>query len=449
MNKVLKKALGFAGALGLTAVMVLAAAPVQASDVDARIQVLERELVQLKQNQESAQEERALAAEMKGPSFKYTTAKGLTVSAADNAWSVNIGNRFQVYSTFYLTEDEDDLSGVIRIRRHRPDLTVTSQQGFYRLYTQYTNSKDGAVSILNGGMYVNFGKTNPWLPNVGYGRSPSFSGSKAQSAGRPENSPLTNAVDLGGQDRSVVLSWSGLPAMGTAKITHLNAAIGHDNDGNAYNFPPNTPDARTMSFGFGIQPLAGSEAMGGLNVASVAYSMGYTTRPDRALSVTPDTDYLAKDMKFASTPSVDGDHTFFSHGLTWKPIGFMSLSGNYATYEGEGGGTTAKADEFRLAASMQLWGPKSGLMGGGGVEGGISIAPIYTSGELDTASGTAEYTVYGIAFGYAVPGGWMKVTGIWDNFGCDGPAGACIDNSAVSGGDDSFNVFHVVVEYNF
>ena len=66
MNKVLKKALGFAGALGLTAVMVLAAAPVQASDVDARIQVLERELVQLKQNQESA-----LAAEMKGPSFKY------------------------------------------------------------------------------------------------------------------------------------------------------------------------------------------------------------------------------------------------------------------------------------------------------------------------------------------------------------------------------------------
>ena len=71
MNKVLKKALGFAGALGLTAVMVLAAAPVQASDVDARIQVLERELVQLKQNQESA-----LAAEMKGPSFKYSPRQG-------------------------------------------------------------------------------------------------------------------------------------------------------------------------------------------------------------------------------------------------------------------------------------------------------------------------------------------------------------------------------------
>ena len=105
MNKVLKKALGFAGALGLTAVMVLAAAPVQASDVDTRIQVLERELVQLKQNQESA-----LAAEMEGPKFSYKPAGGVTVAAADNSWSVNLRNRFQVYSTFYLTND-DEASG--------------------------------------------------------------------------------------------------------------------------------------------------------------------------------------------------------------------------------------------------------------------------------------------------------------------------------------------------
>ena len=42
--------------------MVLAASPVQASDVDTRIQALERELAQLKQNQESA-----LAAEMMVP----------------------------------------------------------------------------------------------------------------------------------------------------------------------------------------------------------------------------------------------------------------------------------------------------------------------------------------------------------------------------------------------
>ena len=144
MNKVLKKALGFAGALGLTAVMVLAAAPVQASDVDARIQVLERELVQLKQNQESA-----LAAEMKGPKFSYKPAGGVTVAAADNSWSVNLRNRFQVYSTFYLTNDDDARGtgdGVIRIRRHRPRLILTSQQGFYKLDTQYTVGSTGGLA---------------------------------------------------------------------------------------------------------------------------------------------------------------------------------------------------------------------------------------------------------------------------------------------------------------
>ena len=134
MNKVLKKALGFAGALGLTAVMVLAAAPVQASDVDARIQVLERELVQLKQNEESA-----LAAEMKGPAVKYATGKGVTIAAADNAWSLNLGVTFRIFSTFYLSESDDANgtgNGVIHVARHRPDINVTSGGGFYRLYTQ-------------------------------------------------------------------------------------------------------------------------------------------------------------------------------------------------------------------------------------------------------------------------------------------------------------------------
>ena len=139
MNKVLKKALGFAGALGLTAVMVLAAAPVQASDVDARIQVLERELAQLKQNEES---ESALAAEMKAPAVKYTAGKGLTIAAADNAWSLNIGMVYRIFSTFYLTHDDDTAgagtgNGVIHVVRHRPDISVTSGGGFYRLYSQW------------------------------------------------------------------------------------------------------------------------------------------------------------------------------------------------------------------------------------------------------------------------------------------------------------------------
>jgi hypothetical protein len=424
--------------------MVLAAAPVQASDVDARIQVLERELVQFKQNQESA-----LAAEMKGPKFSYKPAGGVTVAAADNSWSVNLRNRFQVYSTFYLTNDDDARGtgdGVIRIRRHRPRLILTSQQGFYKLDTQYTVGSTGGVSALNGEMYVNFGKTNPWLPNVGYGRSTSFSGSKAKGSG-PENSILTDAANIGGQDRSIVLAWSGLPAMGSAKITHLNMAVGHDNNANSpYAKTPANSDSRTMSFGIGLQPLANIKPMGGLNVGSLAYSMGYTKRPDKAAGLTLKTTYLVTDINLAKSASVDGDHTYMEHGLSWKPVGFLSLGANYADYEGSGNGTSLNADEFLLNAKLQVWGPKSGLMGGGGAEGGISIAPTYSSADLDSASGSAEVTKSGVGIGYAAPGGWMTVTGYWDRYGCDGD---CEDMSAAAGDDDKFNVFHIIVEYKF
>ena len=445
MNKVLKKALGFAGALGLTAVMVLAAAPVQASDVDTRIQVLERELVQLKQNQESA-----LAAEMQGPKFSYKAGGGVTVAAADNTWSVNLRNRMQVYSTFYVTND-DASNGIIRIRRARPRLIVTSQQGFYRLDTQYTLDSSGKVGALNADMYVNFGKANPWLPNIGYGCCSAFSGSKAKGSGI-ENSILTDAGNIGGQDRSVVLSWSGLPAMGTATWTHLNVSIGHDGDSAKFGKEPGAPfddpESRTVTFGFGIKPMAKIKAMGGLDISSVAYSMGYGMRPDRTSGLTLKTTYLVTDVTMAKMPSVSGDHTYAEHGLNWSPLGFLSLNANYATYEAKGGGVSRSADEVLLGASVKIWGPKSGLMGGGGAEGGISFKPTYSSAEVDTDNGTADVDKVGLGVVYAAPGGWMTITGMWDNYGCEG---GCEDMSAGTGDpdEDSFSVFTVAVDYKF
>ena len=69
MKNIAKRALGLTSALFFVGAMALVASPVQAADVDARINALERELAQLKQSQQSqevANEERALAAEMKG-----------------------------------------------------------------------------------------------------------------------------------------------------------------------------------------------------------------------------------------------------------------------------------------------------------------------------------------------------------------------------------------------
>ena len=475
MNNVLKKALGFASALVLSAGMVLAASPVQASDVDARIQVLERELAQLKQNQESA-----LAAEMKGPSFKYGAGKGLTIAAADNNWSINFRGRLQLYSTFWLSEDDPTggaQNGQMTVRRFHPTINLTSQQGFYDLRWTVSPAAQGAATTIgsvvafNGDMLLHFEKMNPWLPTVLYGFNPSFKGNQEAGFGRTESSMMTTTgnVTLGGAvDRGIVLSWTKLPAMGTAKITHFELALGHDEldeyvryVGNRGPFGSDTPDladdGRSQHLSFGIKPLGAAKAMGGVDVSSVSYSFTYVGLGDgyrkgagaRAATT-------VKRIRLISTGNVYGKHTYMAHGLRWSPMKWFTLSAHFADYEAKGqGDDAAKATdgkEMRIAAQVWLWGPKSGMMGGSKGEGGISISPMYNVTEYDwTGGNTAEAVNYGLAVVYNVPGGWMQIHGVWDNMGCESATDSCSGAlaSVAEPGEDNFNTFTLVAEYRF
>ena len=442
MNKVLKKALGFAGALGLTAA-VLAAAPVQASDVDTRIQTLERELAQLKQNQESA-----LAAEMKGPAFKYSPGKGLTIAAADNNWSITFGQRLQTYTSLYLTNDDPDngfqnLS--LRVRRFRPNINVTSQQGFYEV--KWTFSGNTSVAF-DGDAYLHFEKTNPWLPLVGYGFNPSFGGNQGQGAGRTEDSLFINSLGLGGsQDSSLVLAWKKLPSMGLAKV-RFELAMGHDQQ-KEYERTPNQQgtDGRSMAFALGVQPLANAKAMGGFNVSSLKYNFAYETLSD--LNHSTGTLYgptTQERIHLVNAQSAMGDHTYMFHGLAWSPLKWFGLNAHLADYEADAdNGNDIDRSEVRLAATIWLWGPKSGMMGGSKKEGGVYISPLYTSSTSDSQD--ADATNNGLAVVYNVPGGWMQVHGVWDSLGCEGAD--CRSVATADEGDDSTNVFTLIVEYRF
>ncbi len=474
MNMVfLKRALGLVSAVVLTGALALAASPVQAADVDARIQALERELAQLKHNQEAANEERALAAEMKMPAFTYAAGKGLTIAAADNNWSINFGQRLQVYSSLWLGNDNPEAgyqNGVIRIRRFRPHINVTSQQGFYDVKWQFSGNTSVA---FNGDAYLHFEKTNPWLPTVGYGYNPFFRGNRQQGAGRTEDSLFINALALGGsQDGSVVLSWKKLPAMGISKINHLEVAMGLDQQDEYGRTPGHRTNGRSTAFAFGIQPLAGAKGMGGFDVSSVKYSLGYErlkdlnhgpgniygpTTQERVNLVSATLSGYGNEIcdaagKCAYTGKAQGNHTYMVHGLGWSPMKWMSLGFNYATYEADADSGTAddiEATEIRLASTIWLWGPKSGMMGGSKSEGGIYISPLYTS--ADIKSEDAKATNHGLAVVYNVPGGWMQIHGVWDKLGCEG-AGcdqASINKVADKAGDDSFDVFTVIVEYRF
>ena len=444
MNNVLKKALGFASALVLTAGLVLAASPVQASDVDARIQVLERELAQLKQNQESA-----LAAEMKGPSFKYSAGKGLTIAAGDNNWSITFGQRLQIYTSVYMTNDDPAggyQNGVIRVRRFRPNINVTSQQGFYEV--KWTFSGNTTVAF-DGDAYLHFEKTNPWLPTVGYGYNPSFNGNKNQGYGRTEDSAFINALAMGGgQDGSVVLNWGKLPAMGVSKITHLALAWGLDEQDEYGRGPGHGTDGRSMAFGLGIKPLAGAKGMGGFSVSSLAYNFAYESM--ESLSEGPGSVYgpsTQERINIVSGGKVMGDHTYTYHNLIWSPLKWLGLSAHLANYEADadsGAADDIEASEIRIAAVMWLWGPKSGMMGGSKSEGGISVSPMYSVTEID--SNGQEGTNSGIAVVYNVPGGWMQIHGVWDQLTCE--HAGCTINTA-DPGDNTANVFTLIAEYRF
>ena len=428
MNKVLKKALGFAGALGLTAVMVLAAAPVQASDVDARIQVLERELVQLKQNQESA-----LAAEMKGPSFKYRPGGGLTIAAADNNWSIRFTQRLQVYHSIWLSKENPDAgyqNMELRVRRFRPSINVTSQQGFYAVTWILNSGSDGTA--FGGDGYINFDKLNPWLPQFGWGYSPGFTGNTQAGAFRTEDSPLLDGLGIGGQqDGSFVLSWKKLPGMGISKITHLQLAWGQDNQAEA----GQGDNGNSVGFALGLKPLAKAKGMGGLAVSSLSYSFGYQAHTGKANAVNKTTGLDHARVR-ARTPTLGNrpalidikaaadteyDTVYMSHGVGWSPLKWLSLSANYATYERDpGGGADVEASDVRLAAQVWLWGPKSGMMGGSKSEGGVSVAPLYSLADIDYMGENSEVTNTGVAVVYNVPGGWMQIHGVWDTYGCEG-----------------------------
>ena len=456
MNKVLKKVLGFASASVLTAVMVLAVSPVQASDVDARIQALERELVQLKQNQE-ATEERTLAAEMKGPSFKYAAGKGLTIAAADNNWSINFGQRLQVYWSFYLSQDnpqEGFQNGQLAVRRFRPSINVTSQQGFYSV--KWTFSGNTSVAF-DGDLYLHFEKANPWLPTFGYGYNPSFKGYQELNFGRTDFSMMSEAgqVTFGGSvDRGMVLSWTKLPAMGTAKITHFELAAGHDElDEYERNIKNLKDDGRSLHLAFGIKPLAKTKMMGGVDVSSLKYSFGFVTAGDgypKSIGARPGG--TVQRIQLFRIPSITGSHDVAIHGLRWSPLKWFTLSAQYLTYEGKSddGLTVADATETRIAAQLWLWGPKSGMMGGSKKEGGISVSPMYNSGDADwTGGNSAEGTNYGLAVVYNVPGGWMQIHGVWDNIGCEGTCGSDLAKVVANEGDDNTNIFTLMTQYRF
>ena len=358
-------------------------------------------------------------------------------------------------SVIYITEDNDEngyQQGQIRIRRFRPSINVTSQQGFYEVKWTF----NGNSAAFDGDGYLHFEKANPYLPTVGFGYNPSFTGLN-EAAFRVEDSILAdNLAVAGSQDRSLVLAWKKLPNMGLAQVAFLEFAIGHDQLNEYPGDPGVTDNSRSMAVGLGLRPLGGAKAVGGIDMSSFEYDFTYESQRNKynggadALVTTNAT----KGVSLASLGTALGDHTFVGHGFQWSPLKPFSLAAHYIDWKADADSGVAAdlhATEWRVAVNVWLWGPKSGMMGGSKSEGGISTSPMYSVIDLkDTGDGNpiGEVKNLGWAIVYYVPGGWMQIHGIWDRYECDDTV--CHDDVAlVSDNGKSFNTFTLVAEYRF
>src|SRR5947208_14457946 len=137
----MKNKLLISGALGfLLTVLLAAAAPVQADDVDQRIRSLEDELARLKSEQTQVKAEQiqlrkqATAAEAALPNFSYRPGSGMLIEAADEAWSfrASMEAHFRLLFESGLSESGRETGGVMG-RRFRTEFYYCVNDCLYEI----------------------------------------------------------------------------------------------------------------------------------------------------------------------------------------------------------------------------------------------------------------------------------------------------------------------------
>ncbi len=169
----MKKSMWLASVL---AAFLLAAGTVQAQSVSDKIQTLEQELQQLKEQQlELKKEATAAAAAM--PSFSYRPGNGLNIEAADKSW----GFRTTIESHFrmYFNQGGDNYertNGEIEARRFRPGFFYCINNCLWEIEATFDLDGFGGNSLFQrAAVHFHGENINPWLPTIDFGNDVSTS----------------------------------------------------------------------------------------------------------------------------------------------------------------------------------------------------------------------------------------------------------------------------------
>jgi len=473
MTKVFGRVLTIASSLVVTG--TLATSPVQASSVDQRIETLEQELARLKTEQTETREQ-ALAAEKKMPLFIYRPGNGLTIADADDKWEVQIGNRLQVYWTFW-TKGGDGTSrpkrgttnGSLQVRRNRPYINMRLMDGFYDLRWVLDLNNGGSdpntYNAFDAEMYIHFENISPWLPYLGFGLSPSVilnpqdnNLSSTRGARSEPGAGLasgTNGVGTGSIDRGMGIVWNKLPRLGPVRISFLNAWLGQDRIGTNAQVQQQstadiTRDGRSFSGGIGVKPFDKAGGTLGKFLQSLELSFGTVIQESPRAGTgfgrwgvrTHQTRAQRIYMVRTSANGTAGTMYYFTPGLGWDWEWItLNLSGHFSTTRickptGENShcmeGDLARLDGWQFIGSFWLWSPKKGLLAGDARDGGLMVSPMFGRANVKqhgTATlagcgggGAGCVSGHGVQAGigvwYFIPGRFMNVGVVWDHWSC-------------------------------
>ena len=249
-NRVLSfTALGF-----LLAALFVAALPARAADVDKRIQALEDELVRLKAEQAQVKTEQiemrkeASAAAAALPTFSYRPGGGMTIQAADKAWSLNLAHEVHYVMPFSSGRDNQGrTSGEVMGRRFRQFWTLCVNNCFWEIESRLDLDGFGTNSDLQRGVgWMHLEQISPWLPTFylgmdgpssisSYRRGSSSTGAQAEYDLLSRN----GGFNTGRFGTGVGVNWDNkdLSAIGIpGRLVRFNtvmASIGEADDGNS------------------------------------------------------------------------------------------------------------------------------------------------------------------------------------------------------------------------
>jgi hypothetical protein len=415
--------------LALLSAVFFAAAPAFAQSVDEKIQALEQELSQLKDQQVELKKE-ATAAAAAMPTFSFRPGNGIMVEAADKSWSLRASLEAHYRMLFESGISRiGRTSGEIMGRRVRPyffycinNCFIESEIGIDLDGFGTGNAKNSlntsTGSILQrAAVHFNFQDLNPWLPTLDTGMDISTTGAAAISRQGSSATGVQREYDLmtrnvsmntGRAGQGVNLRWdnrslSGIGIPGRiSRLSFAMASISEGDDGLS-----SFKDAGGNFDGYlGINPFSQlkNKWLSGLLVEFgwwACRNQGYRGNQDNGCTRVRMQDHgdAAKQTLFdTGSDSVGkGWYRTFSPGIAWtvgpyrlRAMGMWLDAQDRAT---KGAGAKASRDKnahnLQIGHDMVVWIPKGVLTGSATAPGSILIGYSFERNDLscDTCTG--------------------------------------------------------------